>query len=227
MNHTILTIGDRALGLGDGFILSPTILGLSSTNNVRHIGTQQCYTILKRFHNDSNIKIFNMDNQGHYFTPDHSKTYNLTYWDVFGGLCNFGEHALNLTRRIANLKPLHGEPLPDIPIPKEIDNEMKSFLSQFRGPIIVTAPLMSYWNKMIPDHKQVSIVEQMLKLGATVIQIGGNNVSQNMIHPKAINLVNTTSIDQTLALIKHCDVYFGGDSFCQHAAAFLKVPLIN
>lgn len=227
MKATVLTIGDRALGLGDGFILLPTILGLSEKYKIRHIGTHQCQNILKRFDDGENVRLFNMDSQGQYFQVDHLKVYNLTYWDVFGGLCNFGEHALNLTRRSVGLEPYQGKPLPDIPIDTKVEEEIGDFISHLKGPIIVTAPLMSYWNKMIPDHKQIAVVDKVLKdLGGTVIQIGGDNVPVNMIHKGAINLVKNTSIDQTLALIKHADVFFGGDSFCQHASAFLKTPSV-
>ena len=79
---------------------------------------------------------------------------------------------------------------------------------------------------MIPDYKQKQIVDGLLKMGGTVIQIGGDNVPINMINNKAINLVKSTSIDQTLALIKNADLFVGGDSFCQHASAFLKTPSV-
>jgi|GEM_PF-4174253 len=226
MRYTILTIGDKALGLGDGFILYPTILELSEMFDVKHIGTPQSFNILKKLHNDDTIKVFNMDTQGHYYHVDHLRVFNLTYWDVRGTLCNFGEHALNATRRIAELEPYHGKPLPDVPIDSTVEIETKAFLSNFKGPIIVNQPLMSFWNKMIPDTKQRSIVDNLLKLGGTVIQIGGGNIPANMIHKNAINLVKNTSIEQTLALIKHADLFVGGDSFCQHAAAFLKTPSV-
>jgi len=226
MKYTILTIGDKALGLGDGFILYPTILGLSKLYNVRHIGTPQSGSILKQLDDGNSVKIFNMDSQGQFYTRDHLKVYNLTYWDIRGGLCNFGEHALNVTRRIADLEPYSGTPLPDIKIDSKIEDDMKEVLSKFKSPLIVVNPLMSFWNKMIPDNKQIAIVDGLLKLGGTVIQIGGANIPANMVHPKAINLINNTSIEQTLALIKNADLFVGGDSFCQHASAFLKVPSV-
>jgi len=143
MKHTVLTIGDKALGLGDGFILYSTIYDLAKKYNVRHIGTPQCYNILKYLHNNGDVKIFNMDTQGHYYVNDHLRAYNLTYWDTFGGLCNFGEHALNLTRRCAELEPLINKPLPDIPINEKVETAVKKFLSNFKGPIIVTQPLVN------------------------------------------------------------------------------------
>lgn len=226
MKPTVLTIGDKALGLGDGFILYPTLVGLSDKYNVRHIGTPQCYSILKSLHDGKNINVFNMDTQGHFFTVDHLHAYNLTYWDVRGTLCGFGEHALNVTRRCADLDPYKGLPLPDVNLDPKIDAEMKKFLSNFKAPIIVTQPLMSFWNKMIPDYKQQAVVDGLLKLGGTVIQIGGSNIPVNMINKGAINLVNDTSIEQSLALIKNADLFVGGDSFCQHASAFLKTPSV-
>jgi len=226
MKATVLTIGDKALGFGDGFILYPTLLGLSEKYNVRHIGTPQCCTILRQLDNGKDVKIFNMDTQGQFYTIDHLNVYNLTYWDVAAKLCGFGEHALNATRRIAELEPYAGRPLPDFHIDPKDDAEMKSFLSKLKGPIIVTQPLMSFWNKMIPDYKQQAVVDGLLKLGGTVIQIGGNNIPVNMVNKNAINLIDNTSVSKSMALIKNADLFVGGDSFCQHAAAFLKTPSV-
>lgn len=221
---TILTSGDRALGLGDAFILAPTLIELSKKYKVRHIATNNSYNVLKLLINDD-LQIFNMDQQGHLYQNDHLRAINLVYWESRNTLRNFGESAINTTRRLADLPPYSGI-LPDIPLDVEIENSVKELYSNFNGPIVVQQPLLSYWNKMITKEKQLEITDRMLKNGYTVIQIAGKGLPQDMIHKGALNFVGKTSLMQSMAMIKHADLFVGCDSFGQHCASFMKTPAV-
>lgn len=222
---TILTSGDRALGLGDAFILAPTLLELSKTYNVRHIATNNSYNVLKLLDNGQDLKIFNMDSQGHFYQNDHIRCINLIYWEVRNTLRKFGESAINTTRRLAGLLP-YCDILPDIPLDSKIEDSVKELYSHFKGPIVVQQPLLSYWNKMITKEKQLEITDLMLKRGYTVIQIAGGGLPLDMIHPGVLNFVGKTSLMQSMAMIKYADLFVGCDSFGQHCAAFMKTPAV-
>ena len=114
--------------------------------------------------------------------------------------------------------------LPELPISESVLNKIKLTLNPLPKPIILTHPLVSYWNKMMSSQKYTTIVNQLTKIG-TVIQIG-TNVNPDLICSKAINLLGQTSLEETLAFIKLADVIFCGDTFIQHAAATLKTPSV-
>lgn len=139
IKQTVLTTGDKALGLGDAFILTPTLIGLAKKYNVRHIATNQSYNILKYIENDSDLKMFNMDKQGHFYDNDAKDIFNLVYWDYHNKLRGFGCHAINACRKIANLEPFN-DILPEINIPKEIDQKTKEFIDSLEKPVVVTQP---------------------------------------------------------------------------------------
>jgi len=224
MKQRILTSGDRALGLGDGFILAPTLVDLSKKYIVHHIASNSSYNILKHFESDS-LKIFNMDTQGHFYHNDHIESYDLVYWEVKNRLRNLGKSAVNVVRELGKLPPCNS-PLPDIPIAKDVEDNIIKFMSKLKGPIVVTQPLMSYYNKMITDDKQVAIVDALIKKKYTVIQLTGNGLPKNYLHPDAIDFVGKTNLPQSLSIIKHADVFLGCDSFGQHASATLKTPSV-
>jgi ADP-heptose:LPS heptosyltransferase len=79
---------------------------------------------------------------------------------------------------------------------------------------------------MIEPYQQQEIVDKLLNLNLTVIQIGGPGISEPYINSKAINLINKTTIEQSIAMIKYADLFVGSDSFCQHAAAFTRTPAV-
>ena len=219
----ILTSGDNALGIGDGFILAPTLLELAKTYQVRHMASNQSYEILKRLGSE-NLRIYNLNEQGHFYTNDHVNAYNLIYWQVKNSLRGYGCHAINLTRKIADLPP-YKNVLPQIPIDPKIEEQVINYLSDFKRPIVVTQPLISFWNKMITSSQQFEICEKLIRKKYTVIQIG-NNVSGEYLHYQAVNLINKNSIDHSMALIKHADLFIGCDSFAQHCAASMGTPSV-
>ena len=222
---TVITSGDRALGLGDSFILAPALIELSQKYNVRHIATNNSYSVLKHINNGKDLMIFNMDQQGHLYQNDHIKALDLVYWEVRNSLRKLGCHALNVVRELAGLDP-HKGLLPIIPIPEKIDESVKEIFSEFKRPIVVTQPLMSYWNKMITKEKQLGIVDAMVKKDYTVIQLTGPGLPQDMIHKEALNFIGKTSIEQSMAMIKHADLFVGCDSFGQHCASFMQTPAV-
>lgn len=224
MKYTVLTSGDKALGLGDGFILAPTLIDLAKKYNVKHIGTNQSYNILK-FIKVPDLEIFNMDTQGYFYNNDHIKTYNLTYWDYYNSLRNFGCHAINATRKIAGLD-LYDGILPDIPISEDIESAVIKLYKSLKRPIVISQILISYWNKMIEPYQYQDIINNLIDKNLTVIQIGGPGAVEPYINSKTINLVGQTSIEQSMAMIKHADLFVGSDSFCQHCAAFMRTPSV-
>lgn len=219
----VLTSGDNALGIGDGFILAPTLLGLADKYKVRHIASNQSYQILKRIES-KNLKVFNLNEQGHFYTNDYVNSYNLIYWQVKNSLRGFGCHAINLTRKYADLPP-YTDILPKIPIDPIVEKQVKNYVSDFKGPVIVTQPLMSFWNKMIEGWQQLKIVDELINKGCTVIQIG-NDVPNEYLHPKAVNLIGKNTMDHSMALIKYADLFVGCDSFGQHCAANMGTPSV-
>ncbi len=221
----VITSGDRALGLGDAFILAPALIELSKNYNVRHLCTNNSYNILKFIDNKKDIKIFNMDQQGHAFTNDHIKSFDLIYWEVENSLRNFGCHAINVVMKLAGL-PKYNKVLPEIPIPKNVDDAVKKLFSEFKRPIIFNQPLMSYWNKMITKEKQFGIIDALIKKDYTVIQCTGPGLPPDMIHKSALNFVGKTNIVQSMAMIKNSDLFIGCDSFGQHCAAFMGTPSV-
>ncbi len=222
---TVITSGDRALGLGDAFILAPALIELSKKYNVRHISTNNSYNILKFLNNGKDLVILNMDQQGHLFQNDHIKAFDLVYWEVRNSLRSLGGHALNVVRELAGLGPHEGE-LPEIKISEKIENDVKEVYAEFKRPIIVQQPLMSYWNKMITKEKQHRITDKLLEKGYTVIQLTGPGLPPDMIHKSSLNFVGKTSIEQSMAMIKHADLFIGCDSFGQHCASFMKTPAV-
>jgi len=222
----ILTSGDKALGLGDAFILTPTLLDLSKNYDVVHIATHQSYNILKYLNNGNSLKILNMDQQGYFYNNDHQRAINLIYWEVRNTLRQFGNHSINVTRQIAGLPIICDSTLPEFPIPEEVDIAVQELFSEFKHPIVVTQPLMSYWTKMVDPSKQVKIIDELLKKDYTVIQIGSSGLPSNILHEKSINLIGKTNIEQSMAMIKNADVFLGCDSFGQHCAAFMKTPAV-
>ena len=223
---TVITSGDKALGLGDAFMLAPALIELSKKYNVRHIATNNSYNILKYINNGKDRMILNMDQQGHLYKNDHIKALDLVYWEVKNSLRSLGSHALNVVRDLAGLDPHVGE-LPEIPIPEKVENSVKDVYAEFKRPIVIVQPLMSYWNKMITREKQLSIVDAMVKKNYTVIQLTGPGLPQDMLHKEALDFVGKTSIEQSMAMIKHADLFVGCDSFGQHCASFMKTPLTN
>jgi ADP-heptose:LPS heptosyltransferase len=219
----VLTSGENAMGIGDGFILAPTLLELAKKYQIRHMASQQSYQILKKIENE-NLKIYNLNEQGHFYTNDHINSYNLIYWQVKNSLRGFDCHAINLTRKIANLSP-YTDILPRIPIDTKIEKQVLNFLSSLKKPVVVTQPLVSFWNKMIDSNQQVNIVDRLLEKRYSVIQIG-NDILSDYIHPKAINLIGKNTIDHSMALIKHADMFIGCDSFGQHCAASMSTPSV-
>ena len=226
IRHTVLTSGDKALGLGDGFFLVPTLLDLSKKYYVRHIATNQSFNILKFIRSDPYLKIYNMDEQGHYYDNDHIKTYNLTYWDYFNTLRGFDCHAINAIRKIAELPP-YDDILPDIQLSKEVEDNVSIIFDKLKKPIVITQPLISYWTKMIDVDQYLDIIGSLIDKDFTVIHIGGQSSdSSPYVHPQAINLIGKTSIEQSMAMIKQADLFVGSDSFGQHVAAFTKTPAV-
>jgi hypothetical protein len=221
----VLCTASTAMGIGDGVMLIPTILELGKKYNVRIISTEPSYNILKTIENPPSIKCFNMNTQGHFYTNDFQHSFNLIYWDVFNRLRQYGHHSINMIRKCADLEPFVGE-LPSIPLPLEIEEKTKLFLQHLPKPVIITHPFMSYWNKMIENHKYLKIIEELYKLKGTIIQIGGA-VPKEMCSKKGINLTGNTSLEQSMGLIKYADLFVGFDSFLNHAAAFMKTPSVT
>jgi len=219
----ILTSGDDALGIGDGFILAPTLLGLAEKYQVRHMASNQSYSVLKKIEN-KNLKIFNLNEQGHFYKNDHINAYNLVYWRMRNSLRGYGCHAINLTRKIAELPP-YTDILPKIPINQRTEKLILNYLNSLKRPIIVTQPLVSFWNKMIESWQQVAIIDGLIDKGYTVIQIG-NNIPNEYLHIDAINLIGKNTIEQSMALIKGADLFIGCDSFGQHCAANTQTPSV-
>jgi ADP-heptose:LPS heptosyltransferase len=219
----VLCSGDDALGIGDGFILAPTLLGLADKYQVRHIANNQSYPILKKFEN-KNLKIYNLNEQGHFYTNDHVNAYNLVYWRIKNSLRGFGCHAINLTRKIADLPP-YTDILPEISIDPRIEKQVSTFINTLKRPIIVTQPLVSFWNKMIDAKQQIDIVQNLIDKDYSVVQIG-NNIPNEYIHPDAINLIGRNTIDHSMGLIKGADLFIGCDSFGAHCAASVKTPSV-
>lgn len=224
---TVLCTADRAMGLGDGVMMLSVIKDLSEKYNVKVICSEQSYNVVKLLNNGKDIQVFNMNQQGHFFSNDFYRCYNLIYWDTWNTLRQFPHQAINMMRLSAEL-PLYikkdKRELYPIPIDPEIDKKIKTFIDSLKKPVIVTNPFMSYWNKMIDHSKYHQIVDGLDKMGS-VIQIGGN-LPREMISKKGINMVGNTSLEQSYAILKHADLLVSCDSFVQHAAASLKTPAV-
>lgn len=221
---TILCTSETAMGMGDGVMLLPTIRELAKKYTVKVICSWPSYSIVNKIGDGHNIIVHNMNDQGHFYDNDHIKAYNLIYWNVNNTLRGLGHHALNMIRKCAELPIINNEMLDDIPIINYEEEQMRKFLNSLKRPIIVTQPFVSYWNKMIDSQKHLRIVNELRKIGS-VVQIGGG-VPDHFIHKHCTNLVGQTNIDQSLAILKHCDIFVGYDSFLQHAAAALKTPSV-
>lgn len=222
-----LCIADKAMGLGDGIMCVPTVDYLSKLGEVRIIASPPSYKILSMFQNEYTLKVFDMNNQGHFYNNDHlaKDAINLIYWDVFNTLRHFDCHAINAIRQCANLPKIDGDVLPHIPIPAVDEHNMDNFIQCLPRPIILVQPFLSYWNKMIDIEKYHKIVSELAKIG-TVVQVG-TKLPGNMISSQGVNLIGETSLTQSLALLRLCDVAFLPDSFLQHAAAFTKTPTVT
>ena len=59
--------------------------------------------------------------------------------------------------------------LPEIEIPIEILNRIKLTISALKKPIILTHPLISYYNKMISSELYLEIVNELSKIGINII----------------------------------------------------------
>lgn len=227
IRKTVICTASTAMGIGDGVMMIPAVVNLSKKYNVRVISTAQSYNILKHFDNGNNIRVFNMETQGSFYTNDHIRSYNLIYWDIYNSLRQFPHHAINMIMKYADL-PIYTienkQELIPIPIDPKIDHSVKLFMESLKKPVILTQPLVSYYNKMLDPNKYHKLLDKLTKIG-TVIQIGGP-VSSNLIHQRSLNFVDKTSLEQSLAMIKYADVVFSGDSFLQHAAAALKTPCV-
>ena len=110
-------------------------------------------------------------------------------------------------RKIANLplytKELNKE-LPDLYINPEILAKMELLLNSLPHPIITVHPLVSYWSKMMDPIKYKYIIQELSKLG-TVIQIC-SAISKEFISPHGVNLINKTTIEESLAILKYSDI---------------------
>lgn len=221
----VLCTIDRAMGFGDAVMAFSTLLDLAEKYEVRVMCPDKSFGIVKLF-NSIGIKPYNVSQQGHFYHNDHLACYNLIYWDVYNSLRNLPHQALNCMRELANLPIFTKElarPLPELPISVKAMEKIKLMIEPLKKPIILVHPLISYWNKMISSTKYQQIINSLTKLNGTVIQIG-TSVSADLINPNCINLLDKTSLDESLALIKLADVIFCGDTFIQHAAATLKTP---
>lgn len=225
---TVLCTAHTAMGLGDGVMMSSTILDLAKQYNVRLITTESAYNVLKCLDNGKDIRLFNMNDQGHFYTNDHIRAFNLIYWETQNALRQLPHQALNMIRKNADLEIYKKEyqlELPELPIDNKSMDQMARFVKSLPKPVILIQPFVSYWNKMIDSPKYHAIINKLRTLGGSIIQIGGP-VGDHMIHKDVINYVGKTSLEQSLALLKCADVLVSGDSFLQHAAAHLKTPTV-
>ena len=222
----VLCTLDRAMGLGDGIMVHSILKDLSCDYDLRVMCSDRSYDVVQ-YYRQKNIEIYNVSQQSKFFTNDHIKCYNLIYWDVYNSLRQLEHQAINLMRQIANLplytKELNRE-LPDLYINPEILAKMELLLNSLPHPIITVHPLVSYWSKMMDPIKYKYIIQELSKLG-TVIQLC-SSISKEYISPHGINLINKTTIEESLAILKYSDIVFCGDTFIQHAAAALKTPAV-
>lgn len=222
----ILCTADRGMGLGDGVMLSNSISELSQHYDIHVIGTDSIYNVLNLY-NFSNVKVFNINEQGKFFHNDYYRAYNLIYWDIRNDLRQYPHHALNMVRQYCDLEPYtktNNTGLLDIPISLSTLTKMTNFIDSLKKPIIVTQPFISFWNKMIDFHKYLKLVDELSTIG-TVIQLG-TNIPENIISPKGINLINKTSLEESIAILKLSDLFIGCDSFLQHVCAHIKTPAV-
>lgn len=224
----ILCSIDRAMGFGDAVMAASTLKDLAEKYIVRVMAPDKTSQTLQLFNKEFGFDIFNVTQQGHFYKNDFIESFNLIYWDVYNRLRNLPHHAINCMREIAHL-PLftknNKQILPELPIPENILEKTKLMLDSLPKPIIITNPLISYWSKMMIAGKYQIIVDLLCKLGGTVIQIG-TRISPELTHSKALNLLNQTSLVETLAFLKCADLVFCGDTFVQHATATLKTPAV-
>lgn len=223
----ILCTMDRGIGFGDAIMAHSTFKELSEKYKINAIVPDKTYSAFALYASKYNVELYNVTSQSRFYTNDYVQVFNLIYWDVFNQLRNLPNHAINCIRKLGQL-PLYSKDnkkeLPEIEIPIEILNRIKLTISALKKPIILTHPLISYYNKMISSKLYLEIVNQLSKIG-TVIQIGTTTDSK-WIDKRFINLNTKTSLIETLAFIKLSDIIFCGDTFIQHAAAVLKTPCI-
>lgn len=222
----ILCTMDRAMGLGDGIMAHSIIKDLSENYDLRIMGSDRSYDIFNLY-SSYGCELYNVSQQGLFYHNDHVACYNLIYWDVYNSLRQLEHQAINLMRKIAHL-PLYTKEsnmeLPDLILDPVVEERIKLMMAYIPGPRIVVHPLVSYWSKMMDTNKYLKIVHELSKIG-TVIQVC-SNISPQYISPYGINLINKTSIQETLAILRYSDIVFCGDTFIQHAAAALKVPSV-
>lgn len=224
----ILCSIDRAMGFGDAVMAYSTLKDLSEKYYVRVMCPDKTASAVQLYEKHCGFKAYNVTQQGLFYNNDYIKSLNLIYWDVYNSLRNLPHHAINLMREIAGLELYtrdNPRELPELPIDPNVLNKMKLTIDSLPKPIIVTHPLVSFWNKMLSSNKYIKILDGISKLNGTLIQIG-TKVSNDLIYSNCVNLLDKTSLQETLAIIKLADVIFCGDTFIQHAAATLKTPSV-
>lgn len=223
----ILCSIDRAMGYGDAIMVHSTLKELAETYEVKVMCPDKSYGAVQLYGPKYNIEVFNVSQQGYFYNNDHVRALNLIYWDVFDSLRKLPYHAINCVRKIADL-PLfdktYNQELPEIPVDPTALNKLSRMIGPLKKPIIVVHPLISYYNKMMDRIKYRTILTELGKIG-TIIQIG-TTVPPEYKDPTAIDLIDKTTMEESIALIKLADVIFCGDTFLQHVAATLKTPSV-
>jgi ADP-heptose:LPS heptosyltransferase len=123
-----------------------------------------------------------------------------------------------------------------LPILKSEEKFAKNLLKDIKKDRLVIAfsPVASSKNKMWPIdnfYQLTQIFDKKYKI--QIILIGGKqDISigkylESKINKNIINLIGETSIFQTAAVLKLCDIYIGNDSGPMHIASTLKIPIIE
>ncbi len=226
---TILCTADKAMGLGDGIMLSSVLIELSKEFKVKIMASYSSYNSIKLLKNYNDIHVYNVNMQNDFYENDFYKSYNLIYWDTYNSLRQLPNHAINMMMKSADL-PIYtyssNKQLPDLPLDKNIENKIELFLKSFNKKIIVATPIVSYFNKMF-DYNKLHDVINILKDEYIIIQLGGGNISSHMHHKESINFIDNTSIEQSISIIKYADCVISGDSFVSHVAAHTKTPAVT
>lgn len=102
------------------------------------------------------------------------------------------------------------------------------------SPIIAICPGAGSGRRQWPLSKYRYLVLHLVQeFQAKIILLGGR--SERFLgaqfsrdeFPTLVNLIGATTLQETTALLKHCDLYIGSDSGCMHLAAAVGVPVLE
>ncbi len=204
-------------GIGDGLLVTPSISALkhkypnSEINIVCNKDQEQI------FENNLNISSLSVNPDNSAFEGyKKSKIFNTNYGKLEPSI-NYKKHASEIIADLLHVK-LKNKKL-DVFLTKEDENFAKKKLLKYTNPIIIHISSRCSKNQEWPLERWEELVKQLPEF--TFIQIGLTKTDSKV--KGTVDLRNTTTIQEAIALIKYSKLFLGVDSVFAHAANAVNI----